>query len=103
MPSKKIRELVDELHQEIASKSNLSGEDLAELKALAVDIQDAVSESDDLGGNSLIDDLRDVTERFEATHPRIRRRSRESVSVARRRTQLSTTGRPSRDRSSTVA
>ena len=71
MPHRRVRSIVDELQQELAERDDLSREDLADLKALLVNVRDVVDDDSESDGESVLADMRDVTARFESTHPRL--------------------------------
>lgn len=76
-PQKQLRESIEHLRDELASGDPLSPEDRALLENVlgqvsnAVDVAEAEPEEDSSFAEELFDDLREIGDRFEETHPNL--------------------------------
>ena len=73
MPEQKLRELVENLHEELSSTSSVDAESRELLQQLTADI-DQLTAGDEAGAghrSTALQEIEAVTARFESEHPRL--------------------------------
>jgi len=71
MPERRLRETLDELHRELESTESVEAADRAALERVARDLHELLDreEHEPEEHESLLDQLREATQRFEEEHP----------------------------------
>lgn len=71
MPHRRLKNILEDLQEEMHSGGSLDDDDKEALRALMADLQAVLDQDEHVDGSSALSSLKDATVRFESTHPRL--------------------------------